>query len=168
MSYDIYLVAGDFANEFQGDPNPESEEALLRGAKSLVRQLDRSIGSRGPSGLVDLFEKHFPSEEDPTFGQVSSASAEQDGVCLVVEVSYNEACGPPDRVIASLCDLLLEIQSECDLIAWDPQLERAIDPATDSESLVSKYVKGREMLAEMMAEHARTESPSKRPWWRFW
>ena len=49
---------------------------------------------------------------------------------------------------------------------YDPQLERPVTRAADAAATLSSYLKGVD-FTDTVARRV-TESPSRRPWWKFW
>jgi hypothetical protein len=56
------------------------------------------------------------------------------------------------------------ITRESGLVAYDPQLGKAIDPVADFERMVATYGT---MVATMTA-HRQQHSRQGKPWWKFW
>ncbi len=81
-----------------------------------------------------------------------------------ITVPYWHEGGMAADVFRRMMALAAVITRESGLVAYDPQLGKAIDPVADIEQMVATYGA---MVATMTA-HRQQHSRQSKPWWKFW
>ena len=181
MSYGLLFVrvrsnetAGDVATRDRDDPlgpvDPQKEVVKQRLATALL-SLDKSLkrfafdfAKIAKLRKISLEQarqefRHVELNDDKTGIQITLFDDE-----AAITVPYWHDSAVATAVFKRIMAQAAVITRESGLVAYDPQLGKAINPVADIEQMVATYGS---MVAAMTA-HRQQHLRQGKPWWKFW
>jgi hypothetical protein len=187
MSYDLYL----FRPSRDGDPALEAHELLDQDSEEVNPGLPDSSKEALKARLASALTRSNPALKVFEFGFAEIAeqlgitvdearvrfrhlelNGAEDGYGIqitlfddvaTVTVPYWHAGAAADRVFGEIWKYLAILESEGELEAFDPQLERLLDLNGDFDAVTECYRGVADRMGEIVGKQRR-----HRRWWKFW
>jgi hypothetical protein len=162
VSYDLYLVPRDGAGDWQrwledeaedGSPPTDEERTQMRRLADAVRAAEPALERADDTESITLTH---PDDKTPIEVSIFRRSAG-------LNIPYWQMGEPARVTVGKALGLMKAVASEADWVAFDPQLDRRVDPDLDLEAILLRYEEGTAQVRELTGEGQK----KKRRLWPF-
>jgi hypothetical protein len=162
VSYDLYLVPGEGADDWQHwlEEEAEDESPLTTDERARMQRIATAVHAAAPAleraDEPESITLTHPDDRTPVEVSIFRRSA-------ALNIAYWHMGEPARATIGEALGLMGAVEREAGWVSFDPQLDRRIDLEDDAEEILLRYEEGTAQVRELTGEGQK----KKRRLWRF-